>query len=110
MPAETRDKMKADFYETLGVAKGADDKGSRAPIASWRCSSIPTAIPATMPPRQVSRKSSEAYECLKDPQKRAAYPSAMPRSRMAAVARGPVSVAALAAAASPTFSKTSLAR
>jgi molecular chaperone DnaJ len=34
MPAETRDKMKADFYETLGVAKGADDKGSRAPIAN----------------------------------------------------------------------------
>jgi molecular chaperone DnaJ len=41
-----------------------------------------------MPPGAESRKSSEAYECLKDPQKRLRDPSAMPRSRMAAVRGG----------------------
>ncbi len=46
---------------------------SRRPIASSPCSTIPTAIRATSRPRRKFKEISEAYDILKDDQKRAAY-------------------------------------
>ena len=47
---------KRDYYEVLGVTRGATDRRSRAPIASSRCSSILTAIPIIPRPKKNSKK------------------------------------------------------
>ena len=46
---------------------------SRPPIASSRCNGIRTAIPATRPPKRKFKEINEAYDVLKDGDKRAAY-------------------------------------
>ena len=46
---------------------------SRRPIASWPCSITRTAIRAITRPKQKFKEISEAYDVLKDDQKRAAY-------------------------------------
>ncbi len=46
---------------------------SRRPIASWRCSIIPTAIQGDRGAEQKFKAINEAYDVLKDEQKRAAY-------------------------------------
>ena len=48
-------------------------KSSRPPIASWRRNSIPTAIRATTTANIKFKEINEAYDVLKDDQKRAAY-------------------------------------
>ena len=49
--------MKADFYETLGVSKGADEKELKSAYRKLAMQFIPTAIRATMARRRSSRKS-----------------------------------------------------
>ena len=48
---------KRDYYEVLGVDRGCDEQSLKSCLQeSWRCSTIPTGIPAIIPPRKNSRK------------------------------------------------------
>jgi len=64
---------KKDFYELLGVQRNASAEDIRRPIANWPCSITPTAIPGTRSAEQNFKDLSEAYDVLKDEQRRAAY-------------------------------------
>ncbi|WP_127520595.1 molecular chaperone DnaJ [Mesorhizobium sp. Z1-4] len=65
--------MKADFYETLGVAKGADEKELKAAFRKQAMRFHPDRNPDDAEAERKFKEVGEAYEVLKDPQKRAAY-------------------------------------
>ena len=65
--------MKADFYETLGVQRGADEKELKAAFRKLAMQFHPDRNPGDAACEHKFKEIGEAYETLKDPQKRAAY-------------------------------------
>ena len=66
-------KMKADFYETLGVSRDADEKALKSAYRKLAMKYHPDRNPGDSAAEIKFKEANEAYETLKDPQKRAAY-------------------------------------
>jgi len=64
---------KADFYETLGVSKTADEKELKSAFRKLAMQWHPDKNPGDAGAEKKFKEINEAYETLKDPQKRAAY-------------------------------------
>jgi len=64
---------KADFYETLGVSKTADEKELKSAFRKLAMKWHPDKNPGDHGAEKKFKEINEAYEFLKDPQKRAAY-------------------------------------
>src|SRR3954469_17553955 len=65
--------MKADFYETLGVKKGVDERELKAAFRKLAMQFHPDRNPGDKACEHKFKEINEAYEILKDPDKRAAY-------------------------------------
>jgi molecular chaperone DnaJ len=64
---------KRDFYEVLGVVKGADEKALKTAYRNQAKKFHPDANPGDKAAEAKFKEVSEAYDILKDPQKKAAY-------------------------------------
>ena len=64
---------KADYYELLGVGKTADEKELKSAFRKMAMKYHPDKNPDDQEAEKKFKEINEAYETLKDPQKRAAY-------------------------------------
>lgn len=64
---------KPDYYETLGVQQGADEKALKSAFRKMAMKYHPDKNPDDKTAEEKFKELNEAYEILKDPQKRAAY-------------------------------------
>ena len=64
---------KRDFYEVLGVEKGADDAVIKSAFRKLAMANHPDRNQGDSAAEERFREANEAYDVLKDPQKRAAY-------------------------------------
>ena len=65
--------VQVDFYELLEVERGADDKAIKSSYRKLAMKYHPDRNPGCGASEARFKAISEAYDCLKDPQKRAAY-------------------------------------
>lgn len=65
--------VKADYYEILGVQRSADEKELKSSFRKLAMQFHPDRNPGNEEAETKFKELGEAYECLKDPQKRAAY-------------------------------------
>lgn len=65
--------MKADYYEILGVDRSVDEKGLKASFRKLAMKYHPDKNPNDPEAERKFKEIGEAYDVLKDPQKRAAY-------------------------------------
>ncbi|MDN5249087.1 MAG: molecular chaperone DnaJ [Alphaproteobacteria bacterium] len=65
--------MKIDYYEVLGVARDCDDKTIKTAFRKLAMQYHPDKNPGNIEAEQKFKELGEAYEILRDPQKRAAY-------------------------------------
>ncbi|MCG5476692.1 MAG: molecular chaperone DnaJ [Sinorhizobium fredii] len=65
--------MKRDLYETLGVARNADEKELKSAFRKLAMKYHPDRNPGDQEAEKSFKEINQAYETLKDPQKRAAY-------------------------------------
>jgi molecular chaperone DnaJ len=70
---DTMATVKTDFYELLEVERDADDKVIKSSYRRLAMQHHPDKNPGCDKSEAKFKAISEAYECLKDPQKRAAY-------------------------------------
>ena len=64
---------KRDYYDVLGVSRDADDKAIKSAYRKLAMANHPDRNPDDEAAADRFREASEAYEVLKDDQKRAAY-------------------------------------
>ncbi len=64
---------KRDYYDILGVEKNADDKAIKAAFRKLAMTNHPDRNQGDNAAEDRFREANEAYDILKDPQKRAAY-------------------------------------
>ena len=64
---------KRDFYDVLGVSKDADEGELKSAYRKLAMKNHPDRNPDDAAAAERFREATEAYEILKDPQKRAAY-------------------------------------
>lgn len=64
---------KRDYYEVLGVGRGADEKELKSAFRKLAKQHHPDANPGDKTAEQKFKELNEAYDVLKDPQKKAAY-------------------------------------
>ena len=64
---------KADYYELLGVSRGVDEKALKSAFRKMAMKYHPDRNPDNPDAEAKFKEINEAYEVLKDPQKRAAY-------------------------------------
>jgi len=65
--------MNTDYYELLGVSRGCDEKTLKSAFRKLAMQYHPDRNPGDKEAEQRFKEIGEAYEILKDPQKRAAY-------------------------------------
>lgn len=73
MAADDRLMAKRDYYETLGVGRDASEQDLKSAFRRLAKEHHPDANPGDKGAEQKFKDLTEAYEALKDPQKRAAY-------------------------------------
>ena len=64
---------KQDYYETLGVSRDADEAAIKSAFRTLAKQYHPDRNPGDESAEQRFKEVNEAYEALKDPQRRAAY-------------------------------------
>ncbi len=73
MPTRSGTMAKRDYYEVLGLARGCDEKDLKAAFRRLAMQFHPDRNPGDLTSEVKFKEVNEAYEALKDPQKRSAY-------------------------------------
>ena len=95
---------KRDFYDVLGVSRTADEKELKSAYRKLAMNNHPDRNPDDEAAAERFREATEAYDVLKDPQKRAPMTSLAMLPLKALLAAAVVLAAGSAAADSPIFS------